>query len=59
MGEFCFSFPVLGIDSLVEFLESCEGGQLVVVDYIIFDMFGESIVSLMVECCITPLNTCR
>ena len=52
MGEFSFSFPVSCIDSLDEFSESCEGGQLVVVDHIIFDMFGKSIVSLSMECCI-------
>jgi len=58
MGEFSFSFPVSCIDSLDEFSKSCEGVWLVVVDHIIFDTFGESIVSLMIECCIAPLNTC-
>ena len=58
MGEFSFSFLVLYIDSLDKFLESCEGCWLVVVDHIIFDTFSESIVSLVTECCIAPLNMC-
>ena len=40
MGEFSFSFPGSCTDSLDNFLESCKGGWLVVVDHIIFDMFG-------------------
>ena len=55
-GEFSFMFPVSSIDSLNESAESCEGVQLVVVDHVIFDMFGQSIVSLSVECWFTPLN---
>ena len=38
-------FPVLGINGLGESPETGEGGQLVVVNHIIFDMFHESIVS--------------
>jgi len=58
VGVFSFSFPVSSIDSLNEFLESNEGVRLFMVDHIIFDTFGESIVSLTTECCIAPLNTC-
>src|SRR5882724_11989995 len=58
MGEFSFSFPVLCVDSLDEFSESNKGVQLFVVDHIVFDTFGKSIVSLTMECCIAPLNSC-
>ena len=56
-GEFSFTFPVLSIDSLNESVESCEGVRLVVVDHVVFDTFGQSIVSLLAECCFTPLDT--
>ena len=58
MGDFSFSFPVLCINSLDEFLESCKGSRLIVVDHVIFDVFGKFIVSMMMECGITPLNVC-
>ena len=58
VGEFSFSFPVLSIDSLDEFSESNEGVWLFMMDHIIFDTFGESVVSLTTECCIAPLNAC-
>ena len=57
MGEFSFSFPVSSINSLNESAEPCEGVQLVVVDHVIFDMFGQSVVSLSAECCFAPLET--
>ena len=52
------SFPVSSIDSLDEFPEAGKSVWLFVVDHVIFDMFGESIVSLSVECCLAPLNAC-
>src|SRR5882724_4598609 len=58
VGEFSFSFPVSGINSLDKFSESNEGVRLFMVDHIVFDMFGESVVSLTMECCIAPLNVC-
>ena len=57
-GEFSFLFPVSSINSLDEFSESNEGVRLFMLDHIVFDTFGESVVSLMMECCIAPLNTC-
>src|SRR5882672_2852644 len=56
-GEFSFTFPVLSINSLDEFLESCEGVWLIMVDHIVFDTFGQSVVSLSAECCFPPLDT--
>jgi len=32
---------------------------LVMVDHVIFDMFGESVVSLSAECCFAPLERVR
>jgi len=55
-GNFTVSFPVSSIDSLDEFPEARKGVRLVVVDHVVFDTFGESIVSLSAECCLTPLN---
>jgi len=46
VGDFSFSFTVSCVDSLDEFSESCEGSQLIVVDHVVFDAFGKSIVSL-------------
>ena len=56
MGYFTVSFPVLSINSLDEFLEAGKSVWLLVVDHVVFDTFGESIVSLCVECCLAPLN---
>src|SRR5882724_1971043 len=58
MGYFTVSFPVLCIDSLDEFLEAGKSVWLLMVDHVIFDTFGESIVSLSAECCLAPLNVC-
>jgi len=58
MGNFSMSFPESCVNSLNEFLEAGKCVQLVVVDHIVFDSFGESVVSLTTECCIAPLNTC-
>ena len=58
MGYFTTSFPVSSIDSLDEFLEARKGVWLLVVDHVVFDTFGESIVSLSAECCLAPLNAC-
>ena len=52
------SFPVSCVNSLDEFPESRKGFWLIVVDHVICDMFGESVVSLSVECCLAPLNAC-
>jgi len=52
VGNFPMSFPVLHIDSLNEFLKTGKGVQLVVVDHIIFDIFGESIVCGVLLCLI-------
>src|SRR5882724_2640048 len=57
-GEFSFSFPISGVDSLDEFSESNEGVRLFMVDHVVFDALGESIVSLTAECGIAPLNAC-
>ena len=57
MGDFTASFPVLCINSLDELAESCEGVWLIVVDHVILDSFGKSIVSLSAECGFAPLNT--
>jgi len=56
--NFPASFPVSCVNGLHEFLETGKGGQLGVVDHIIFDMFGQFTVSLSMECCIAILNTC-
>jgi len=58
MGYFTASFPVLSIDSLDEFPEAGKYVWLFVVDHVVFDTFGESIVSLSAECCLAPLNAC-
>src|SRR5882724_1609738 len=58
VGYFTVSFPVSSIDSLDEFPEAGKHVWLFVVDHVIFDAFGKSIVSLSGECCLTPLNTC-
>jgi len=55
-GYFTASFPVSCIDSLDEFPEAGKGVWLLVVDHVVFDAFGKSIVSLSAECCLTPLN---
>ena len=57
-GNFPTLFPVLCIDSLHEFLVTRKGVQIVMMDHVVFDMFGESIVSLSAECCVSPLNSC-
>ena len=56
-GDFSTSFPVLGVDSLNEFPKAGKGVGLVMVDHIIFDMFGESVVSLSSECYFAPLDS--
>src|SRR5882724_3952276 len=58
MGNLPTSFPVSCINSLKKCLETEKGVQLVMVDHIVFDMFGDSIVSLSAECCFAPLNVC-
>jgi len=57
MGDFSLHSQYRCIDSLDEFLESCEGGQLVLVDPYHLDMFGESIVACQ-QSAACPLNTC-
>ena len=57
-GNFSMSFPVSCVDGLNEFLKAGKSVQLVVVNHIIFDTFGQSIVSLSVECCFAPLDIC-
>src|SRR5882724_11373701 len=57
-GYFSTLFPVLSINSLDKFPEARKSVRLLVVDHVIFDTFGKSIVSLSVECCLTPLNAC-
>jgi len=57
-GNFPTSFPVLCLNGLQEFPETRKGVWLVVVDHVVFDAFGEYIVSLSVECCFTPLDMC-
>ena len=56
-GNFPMSFPVLCIDSLNEFLKARKSVGLVVVDHIIFDALGKSIVSLFLEHCVAPLDS--
>ena len=56
MGNFSFSFLVLCIDGLDEFLKAGKSVGLVVVDHIILDALGQSITSLSLECCIAPLD---
>jgi len=58
-GRVLLFVPVSSINSLDESAESCEGVQLVVVDHVIFDMFGQSIVSLSVECWFSPPDTMK
>jgi len=55
---FTVSFPVLSIYSLDEFPEAGKSVWLFMVDHVVFDMFGESIVSLSAECCLAPLTVC-
>jgi len=57
-GYFTASFPVSSIDSLDEFPEARKSVWLFVVDHVVFDTFGESIVSLSAECPLAPLNVC-
>ena len=53
-GYFTASFPILSIDSLDEFPEAGKSVWLFVVDHVIFDTFGESVVSL---CGVLPCPT--
>jgi len=57
MGNFSFPFPVSCINGLDEFSEARKCIGLVVVDHIVFDALGESIISLSSKCCITPLDS--
>ena len=57
-GNFSSTFPVSCVYGLNKFTEACEGVQLVMVDHVVFDMFGQSIVSLLMECFFTPLDLC-
>jgi len=59
VGKFPTSFPVSCVDSLHKIPETGKGFWLLMVDHIIFDVFGESFVSLSAECCFAPLDTCR
>jgi len=52
-GEFS-AFPISGINGLDEFSESNEGVRLFMVDHVVFDVLGESVVSLTAECGIAP-----
>jgi len=56
MGNFSFPFLVSCIDGLDKFLEAGKNVGLVVVDHIVFDVLGKSIISLPSECCIAPLD---
>jgi len=58
VGYFTMSFPVSCIDSLDEFPEAGKGVKLIMMDHVIFDTFGKSIVNLPAECCLAPLNAC-
>jgi len=58
MGNFCLSFPVMGIHGLGKDAETREVVQLVVVNHVILDVFCKTVLSLLMECCITPLNLC-
>ena len=58
VGYFTTSFPVSCINRLDEFPEDGKGVWLIVMGHIVFDTFGESVVSLSAECCLAPLNTC-
>src|SRR5882724_3757067 len=58
VGYFSTSFPVSCIDSLDEFPEAGKGVWLLVVDHVVFDVFGGSIVSLSAESYLAPLNAC-
>jgi len=59
MGNFTASFPVSSIDSLDKFYGARKRVfGLFVVDHVVFDTIGESIVSLSAECCFAPLNAC-
>ena len=46
-SDLCLALPVMGIDSLDEFLEAGKCCGLLVVDHIILDPFGEAVVSLL------------
>ena len=56
IGNFPMSFPVSCMDGLHKFPETGKGVWLVMVDHVIFDMFGKSIVSLSTVCCFAPLD---
>ena len=49
----------MGFDSLHEFLESGKGHGFLVVDHFVLDPLGEAIVSLLEECCFSPVDTGR
>ena len=57
-GYFCSAFPVMGIDGLGKDVETRESIQLMVVNHVILDMFCKTVVSLLMKCCITPVNSC-
>ena len=59
MCDFHLALPVTGVGSLHEPPESGKGRGLIVVDHFVLDLFGEAIISLPEECCLTPVDMGR
>ena len=59
MCDFCLALPVMGVDSLHKFPESRKSHGPLMVDHFVLDPFGEAVVSLLEECCFTPIDTGR
>ena len=58
MGYFCLAFQVMCIDGLGKGVEASESVWLMVEDHVILDVFCKTVVSLLIECCIAPLDSC-